>query len=119
MPIRLEHMVPVTYVQSWLKWIFAPSSFVCDMSSGFTCNIGQKMPENWAYDQFAEISVANSTFSGMDYDKCIASPRKTATAPENYIPIPGYDNSRYTYDQVLSGMGYYQFDSQLRYSLWC
>ena len=92
------------------------SSFVCDMSSGFTCNIGQKMPENWAYDQFAEISVANSTFSGMDYDKCIASPRKTATAPENYIPIPGYDNSRYTYDQVLSGMGYYQFDSQLRYS---
>ena len=48
------------------------------------------MPENWAYDQFAEISVANSTFSGMDYDKCIASPRKTATAPENYIPIPPY-----------------------------
>ena len=39
------------------------SSFVCDMSSGFTCNIGQKMPENWAYDQFAEISVANSTLS--------------------------------------------------------
>ena len=25
MPIRLEHMVPVTYVQSWLKWIFAPA----------------------------------------------------------------------------------------------
>lgn len=61
------------------------SSFVCDMSTGFTCNIGQKMPENWAYDQFAEISVASSPFSGMDYDKCIASPRKTATTPNSFI----------------------------------
>lgn len=61
------------------------SSFVCDMSTGFTCNIGQKMPENCAYDQFAEISVASSPFSGMDYDKCIASPRKTATTPNSFI----------------------------------
>lgn len=61
------------------------SSFVCDMSTGFTCNIGQKMPENWAYDQFVEIPVASSAFTGMDYDKCIASPRKTATAPSDYI----------------------------------
>lgn len=61
------------------------SSFVCDMSTGFTCNIGQKMPENWAYDQFSEISAASSSFSGMGYDKCIASPRKTATAPTDYI----------------------------------
>lgn len=30
------------------------SSFVCDMSTGFTCNIGQKLPANWAYDQFAQ-----------------------------------------------------------------
>lgn len=96
------------------------SSFVCDMSTGFTCNIGQKMPENWAYDQFAEISVSKSEFSGMDYDKCIASSRKTATAPSEFItyedPDDGYDNSRYTYEQVLAGTGYYMIDSQLRYS---
>lgn len=96
------------------------SSFVCDMSTGFTCNIGQKMPENWAYDQFAEISVSKSEFSNMDYDKCIASPRKTATAPAEFItyedPDDGYDNSRYTYEQVLAGTGYYMQDSQLRYS---
>lgn len=61
------------------------SSFVCDMSTGFTCNIGQKMPMNWAYDQFAEIHIAESPFKGMDYDKCIASPRKTATAPTDYV----------------------------------
>ncbi len=93
------------------------SSFVCDMSTGFTCNIGQKLPANWAYDQFAEIKVAVSEFSGMDYDKCIASTRKTATIPEDFIPSSvGYDNSRYTYEQVLAGVGYYQQDSKLRYS---
>lgn len=63
----------------------ATSSFVCDMSTGFTCNIGQKMPVNWAYDQFTEIPVASSPFSGMDYDKCIASPRKTATTSTDFI----------------------------------
>lgn len=94
------------------------SSFVCDMSTGFTCNIGQKMPANWAYDQFAEISVSKSEFSGMDYDKCIASPLRTATAPEDFIPLvdDGYDNSVYTYEQVLAGTGYYMQDSKLRYS---
>lgn len=93
------------------------SSFVCDMSTGFTCNIGQKLPENWAYDQFVEISVADSEFEGMDYDKCIASPRKTASNPDDFIPCSvGYDNSRYTYEQVLAGVGFYQQDSKLRYS---
>ena len=95
------------------------SSFVCDMSTGFTCNIGQKMPENWAYDQFTEISLASSPFSGMDYDKCIASPRKTATAPTDYttytkeaIPSLSSDNLEvfkklydlaYEYLESLSG----------------
>ncbi len=93
------------------------SSYVCDMSTGFTCNIGQKLPENWAYDQFTEINTFNTEFDKMDYDKCIASPRRTATAPEDFIPSSvGYDNSRYTYEQVLSGTGYYQQDSKLRYS---
>ncbi|MBR6094549.1 MAG: hypothetical protein IKP92_05975 [Lachnospiraceae bacterium] len=32
------------------------NGFIADMSSGFTCNIGQKMPENWSYDQFCEVS---------------------------------------------------------------
>lgn len=93
------------------------SSFVCDMSSGFTCNIGQKMPENWAYDQFAEISTSASAFSGMDYDKCIASPRKTATQPGDFLPCYNdYDNSVYTYEQVLAGTGHYRYDFKLRYS---
>lgn len=95
----------------------ATSSFVCDMSSGFTCNIGHKLPENWAYDQFAEISTSASAFSGMDYDKCIASSRKTATAPADFLPsYVDYDNSVYTYEQVLAGTGHYRYDCKLRYS---
>ena len=39
------------------------SSFVADMSSGFSCNIGQKMPTDWCYDQFKEISNFNSDFA--------------------------------------------------------
>lgn len=42
------------------------SSFVADMSSGYSCNIGQKMPSNWCYDQYCEISNFNNDF---DIDK--------------------------------------------------
>ena len=42
------------------------SSFVSDMSTGFSCNIGSKMPNNWDYDQFKEISNYNNE---LDIDK--------------------------------------------------
>lgn len=42
------------------------SSFVADMSSGYSCNIGQKIPNNWCYDQYVEISNFNGDF---DIDK--------------------------------------------------
>lgn len=46
----------------------AISSFVANMSTGYSCNIGQKMPSNWCYDQFTEISNFNNDF---DIDKVI------------------------------------------------
>jgi len=69
------------------------TSFVSNMSSGFTCNIGQKMPDNWAYDQFHEISDAVSEYSGIGYDKIIASSRKTATVPSEFIIYESIDYS--------------------------
>lgn len=45
---------------------YAVSSFVADMSSGYACNIGQKIPENWNYDQFKEITLYNNE---LDIDK--------------------------------------------------
>lgn len=77
------------------------SSFVCDMSSGFTCNIGQKMPDNWAYDQFTEIYDANSEFLEMGYDKCIASPRRTATSPSQFITYQDSDIPELSSDKLL------------------
>lgn len=44
----------------------AVSSFVSDMSTGYACNIGQKIPSNWCYDQYKEISNFNNDF---DIDK--------------------------------------------------
>lgn len=38
----------------------AETSFVSDMSTGFSGNMGFKMPDNWNYDQFAEISMGNN-----------------------------------------------------------
>lgn len=77
------------------------SSYVCDMSTGFTCNIGQKMPSNWAYDQFIEIYDSKSQFTGMGYDKCIASPRKTATAPSEFITYDSEEFPELTSEKLL------------------
>lgn len=36
---------------------YSVASFVSDMSTGFSGNMGFKIPSNWAYDQFNEISL--------------------------------------------------------------
>lgn len=55
-------------------------SFVSDMSSGFTGNIGVPMPTNWAYDQYKELTV-----NGIGIDKCgVSSTRKTAVSPDDF-----------------------------------
>lgn len=38
---------------------YATSSFVSDMSSGFSGNLGYKIPDNWAFDQFATTTVGS------------------------------------------------------------
>ncbi|MEB6148292.1 glycoside hydrolase domain-containing protein [Enterococcus casseliflavus] len=38
--------------------------FVSDMSSGFSANLGYKMPKNWSFDQFYEYRL-----NGIDIDK--------------------------------------------------
>lgn len=39
---------------------YACSSFVGDMSTGFSGNLGFTIPDNWAFDQFATISLGQS-----------------------------------------------------------
>lgn len=78
------------------------TSFVSDMSSGFTCNIGQKMPANWAYDQFCEVPDNTSEYSSMGYDKIIASSRKTATTPSEFRDYDtiDYPDAEFNFDKI-------------------
>ena len=67
---------------------YAVTSFVCDMSSGFSGNLGYPLPKNWAFDQIKEytigsgdgaIAIDNNLFSGRD--KCIDN-MNNLTVPE-------------------------------------
>lgn len=55
---------------------FACSSFVGDMSTGFSGNLGFSMPDNWAFDQFTTVTIGSGNgqleidkdgFSGRDH----------------------------------------------------
>ena len=54
---------------------YAETSFVSDMSTGFSGNLGFSIPDNWAFDQFATVTVGSGSgqieidkdgFSGVD-----------------------------------------------------
>lgn len=49
---------------------YASRSFVCDMSSGFSANIGYPLPKNWAFDQILETKVTEG-FEIVDIDNNI------------------------------------------------
>ncbi|MFD9691442.1 glycoside hydrolase domain-containing protein [Kitasatospora sp. NPDC059088] len=55
---------------------YAETSFVSDMSSGFSGNLGYPMPTNWAFDQIATITVGSGA-GAIEIDNNIASGRDT------------------------------------------
>ncbi len=55
------------------------SSFVCDMSSGFTCNIGYLLPENWAFDQISTVSYGSGE-AKIEIDNNIVSGKYTGVS---------------------------------------
>lgn len=46
----------------------AKTSFVADMSTGFSCNLGFPIPSNWAFDQFYEMKFPSSPSFPIDKD---------------------------------------------------
>lgn len=55
---------------------YAVSSFVSDMSTGYSGNLGFSIPENWAFDQFTTVTIGSGNgrieidkdgFSGRDF----------------------------------------------------
>ncbi|EWC61824.1 putative peptidoglycan binding domain protein [Actinokineospora spheciospongiae] len=52
----------------------ADASFVSDMSTGFSGNLGYPMPANWAFDQISTISVGSGS-GAIEIDNNISSGR--------------------------------------------
>lgn len=89
-------------------------SFVSDMSSGFTGNIGQKMPNNWSYEQIFEWKKTDKNNPiGIDIDNVIASSRATGILASELKPLPDfcggkdYKNVK-NHKMVLQADGYYE-----------
>lgn len=87
----------------------ACSSFVADMSTGYSGNMGYQLPSNWAFDQFYEYTFRNyDGYDGdFDLDKNVASGRYTGF---NGSMLCGRENYRDVtlHDMVLQSDGYYQ-----------
>lgn len=58
---------------------YACSSFVSNLSSGFSGNLGFAMPENWAFDQFATVTVGEGD-GAINIDKDGFSGRDTGVS---------------------------------------
>lgn len=55
---------------------YAESCYVSDMSTGYSGNMGFKMPDNWNLDQYAEISLSASS-GNFAIDKVMYSGKQT------------------------------------------
>ena len=71
---------------------FAEKAFVSNMSSGYSGNMGFKMPDAWAFDQFTETSIG-----GIPIDK-VGTTSDRSTAVKSVDNISGNDY------QLLSGV---------------
>jgi peptidoglycan hydrolase-like protein with peptidoglycan-binding domain len=63
------------------------TSFVSDMSTGFSGNLGFPMPRNWAYDQIATITVGSGS-GAIQIDNNIYSGRDTGVSRVIVRPTP-------------------------------
>lgn len=55
---------------------YAETSFVADLSSGFSGNLGYPLPDNWAYDQISTITIGSGD-GAIEIDNNIATGRDT------------------------------------------
>ncbi len=75
---------------------YACSSFVSDMSTGYSGNLGFSIPKNWALDQFATTTIYNKDKSHkIDIDKDGFSGRYPGIFYEyNINSLMGYDSQK-------------------------
>ncbi|WP_327113310.1 DUF1906 domain-containing protein [Streptomyces sp. NBC_01341] len=69
---------------------YAGTSFVSNMSSGFSGNLGYAMPENWAFDQIVTKSIGSGD-GHIEIDNNIASGRDTGQGDFDAPPAQKLD----------------------------
>ena len=85
----------------------AVSSFVSDMSTGYSGNLGYPLPDNWAFDQILEYTVQASDGTKFAVDKDVASGRDTGFFGGDLCG--GEDETDYTkHAMTLREDGYYE-----------
>ena len=89
---------------------YSTSSFVCDMSSGFSGNLGYPLPNDWAFDQISTIKIGSGS-GEIEIDNNIFSDR--------YNTINQPNGNDWTTDALNRGWGpiteetYYQKINEL------
>ncbi|PRS06366.1 hypothetical protein C6W22_16305 [Bacillus atrophaeus] len=78
-------------------------SFVANMSTGFSGNLGYPMPDNWAFDQFYEGTIGRGDGS-IAIDKDSFSGRDKAVASVEPPSDPVYDARLRTLTNILSSI---------------
>ncbi|MBC3515104.1 DUF1906 domain-containing protein [Neobittarella massiliensis] len=68
---------------------YAELSFVSDMSSGFSGNLGYPLPVNWAFDQIDTVSYPVQAPDFVEIDKDVVSGRDSGASVA--FPIPDTD----------------------------
>lgn len=65
------------------------SSFVADMSTGYSGNLSYFLPTNWNYDQICETTITDSELGSLDIDKVVYNgliPAVSSLEPDNINP---------------------------------
>lgn len=89
---------------------YSCSSFVCDMSSGFSGNLGYPLPKDWAFDQISTVTIGSGE-GAIEIDNNICSNKYTGVS--SVSPIKYKDINYVFYSaNTKSGDGKHTFEEQ-------
>ncbi|HDK7169193.1 TPA: DUF1906 domain-containing protein [Clostridium botulinum] len=68
---------------------YSCSSFVCDMSSGFSGNLGYPLPKDWAFDQISTVTIGSGE-GAIEIDNNICSNKYTGVSSVSPVKKVNY-----------------------------
>ena len=92
-------------------------SYVADMSTGFSGNLGQPIPQNWAFDQFDEILITASS-PAFDLDKAAVSGRDEGITTFDSVPALSVGQQKVLYSTGKENLTAKVAVQQLLDSMW-